>query len=85
MKNQENILKSFITRVNKLTVGRSTKDKFYGKVTLVKSADYSKGYNEYLGRSGYGTRKFSVSGSKMIANGKYTLGGLRAKLEAAIA
>ena len=81
---QEYILDSFMTRVNKLTVGRSTKDKFYGKVTCIKSADYSKGYCEALNRSGYGTRKFSVSGSKMIANGAYTLGGLRKKLTAAI-
>jgi hypothetical protein len=81
---QEYILDSFMTRVNKLTVGRSTKDKFYGKVTLIKAADYSKGYCDSLKRTGYGTRKFAVSGSKMIANGAYTLGGLRKKLTAAI-
>ena len=82
---QEKILASFISRVNKLTVGRSTSDKFYGTVTLVQSADYSRGRNDFLGRMGYGTRKFSVSGSKMISNGKYTLAGLRTKLQAAIA
>jgi hypothetical protein len=81
---QEYILKDFMTRVNKLTVGRSTKDKFYGKVTCIKSADYGKGFNCYLNRTGYGTRKFSVSGSKIISNGAYTLGGLRKKLTGAI-
>lgn len=81
---QEYILNSFMSRVNKLTVGRSTKDKFYGKVTLIKAADHSKGYCESLNRTGMGTRKFAVSGSKMIANGAYTLGGLRKKLTAAI-
>ena len=82
---QEYILDSFMSNVNKLTLGRSTKDKFYGKVTLIKSADHSRGKCEALNRTGYGTRKFSVSGSKMIHNGSYTLGGLRAKLTEAIA
>ena len=81
---QEYILKDFMTRVNKLSVGRSTKDKFYGKVTCIRSADYGRGYNCYLDRTGYGTRKFAVSGSKMISNGAYTLSGLRKKLTAAI-
>ena len=78
-------LNSFMSRVNKLTLGRSTKDKFYGKVTLIKSADHSRGKCEALNRTGMGTRKFSVSGSKMIRNGAYTLNGLRAKLTEAIA
>ena len=82
---QEYILNSFMSRVNKLTLGRSTKDKFYGKVTLIKSADHSRGKCEALNRTGYGTRKFSVSGSKMIKNGAYTLGGLHAKLTEEIA
>ena len=82
---QEYILDSFMSRVNKLSVGRSTKDKFYGKVTCIKPADYSKGFNTYLNRTGYGTRKFALAGSKMIANGSYTLSGLRKKLTAAIA
>lgn len=81
---QEYILDSFMSRVNKLTVGRSTKDKFYGKVTLIKSADNSRGKCEALNRTGYGTRKFSVSESKMIANGKYTLKGIRNALLNAI-
>lgn len=81
---QEYILDSFMTRVNKLTLGKSTKDKFYGRVTLIQNADHSRGYVEHLNRTGYGTRKFSVSGSKMIPNGKYTLGGLRNKLTEAI-
>lgn len=82
---KQKILKDFMARVNKLTVGRSTSDKYFGKVTLKKSADYTKGINKFLGRTGYGTRKFSVSGSRTIKNGSYTLTGLRAKLEAAIA
>jgi len=82
---QENILNSFLSRVNKLTVGRSTSDKFYGRVTLKSSADYSRGHNSYLGRFGYGTRKFTVAKSNMIPNGTYTLGKLRAKLQDAIA
>ena len=81
---QKSILNSFLTKVNKLTVGRRTKDKFYGTVTLRKAADYSKGHNSFLNRSGYGTRRFSVSGSKFIKNGSYTLGGLRKALTAAI-
>lgn len=81
---QEKILKSFMSNVNKLSVGRSTTDKYYGKVTLIKSADHSKAYNKYCNRTGYGTRKFSVARSMMIPNGCYTLGGLRSKLDSAI-
>jgi hypothetical protein len=73
-----------MSRVNKLTVGRSTKNKSVGKVTLIKAADYSKGKPNQFNRAGYGTRKFAVSESKMIANGAYTLGGLRKKLTTAI-
>lgn len=86
---QNKILKDFMSRVNKLTVGRSTSDKFYGKVTLRKAADRSK-FNARVNRygitsSGNGTRKFYLSGSKMINDGTYTLTGLRSKLTAAIA
>lgn len=85
---QNTILKDFMSRVNKLVVGKSTADKFYGKVTLKKAADHSK-FNPVINRTGItstgsGTRKFSVSGSRMIPNGSYTLTGLRAKLTSAI-
>lgn len=76
-----NKINEFMTRVNKLTLGRSTSDGQFGRVTLKKSADHSKGRNAFLGRTGYGTRKFAVSGSQMISNGSYTLSGLRAKLQ----
>lgn len=86
---QSKILKNFMTRVNKLVVGQSVSDKFYGKVTLRKAADQSK-FNARLNRrgitaKGHGTRKFYLSGSKMINDGTYTITGLRAKLTAAIA
>ena len=81
---QETILRGFMSNVNKLTPGRSCFDKFYGRVTCIRAADYSKGKNNFLGRSGYGTRKFSVSKSAFVKSGAYTLGGLRAKLQAAI-
>lgn len=79
-----NKINAFMTRVNKLTLGRSTSDGHFGRVTLKKSADMTKGlknYNAFLGRHGYGTRKFSVSGSQVINNGSYTLKSLRAKLQ----
>ena len=81
---QENSLRGFMSNVNKLTPGRSCSDKFYGRVTCIHAADYSKGKNSFLGRSGYGTRKFSVRNSAFVKSGSYTLGGLRAKLQAAI-
>lgn len=77
---KESIVKEFMNRCNKLVVGRSVSDEKFGKVTLIRAADHSKGWNEFLGRSGYGTRRFAVSGSKTVANGSYTLGGLRKKL-----
>lgn len=85
---QKQILKDFMSRVNKLTLGRTTYDKFYGKVKLIKSADHSK-FNPVCNRSGMtstgcGTRKFSVSNSHLIPNGSYTLTGLRSKLAEAI-
>lgn len=85
---QRSILNSFLTRCNKLTVGKSTKDKFYGRVTLRKSADLTK-YNSKINRygitaKGNGTRKFYVSGSKMINDGTYTLTGLRKALSEVI-
>lgn len=76
-----NKINAFMTRVNKLTLGRSTSDERFGRVTLKKSADMTKGYNAFLGRRGYGTRKFSVSGSQVIPNGSYSLSGLRTKLQ----
>jgi len=69
---QKQILDSFMSRVNKLSVGRTTKDKYYGTVRLVTPAICC-------------ARKFSVSGSRMIPNGAYTIGGLRKKLSEAIA
>lgn len=80
--------KKFMARVNKLTLGRSTTDRIYGSVTLIKSADHSK-FNSFYKRtgitaSGHGTRKFSVSNSHLIPNGSYTLTGLRSKLSEAI-
>lgn len=82
--NNKHIVKqydSFMTNVNKLSVGKSTYNPIFGRVTLIQPADYSKGTNMFLGRAGYGTRKFSVSKSTVISNGKYTLGGLRKKLK----
>lgn len=80
MSKNTNKINEFLTRVNKLTLGRSTADETFGSVTLKKSADYTRGHNAFLGRSGYGTRKFSVSKSQVIPSGSYTLAGLRAKL-----
>lgn len=71
---QNEIMKSFMSRVNKLTVGRSTYDKFFGTVTLKKAATETKN----------SSRKFSVSDSSMIRSGAYTLGGLRKALSKAI-
>lgn len=79
-----NALNTFMDRVNKLTVGRSTSDDKFGRVTLKKAADTKRGYNAFLKRNGYGTRKFAVTKSALIPNGSYTLGGLRKKLTAAV-
>lgn len=72
---QNEIMKSFMSRVNKLNRKQlTTSDKFFGTVKLVKSAS----------ESATGTRKFSVRNSCMIRNGSYTIGGLRNALTKAI-
>ena len=62
---------SFMTNVNKLG-GNSyvLKDEDLGTVRLVKAATSTT------------SRKFSVSGSKAIRNGAYSLGGMRAAYRA---
>lgn len=79
MEQQMEIMEKYMARVNKLVVGRSTTDKFFGKAELVKAAKPTKKIP-----SGYGTRKFKVTDSKNIADGTYTLGKLRAALAEAI-
>lgn len=76
---QSEILASYMARVNKLTLGKRTSDKFFGEAKLVKSARATK-----KSPTGYGTRKFKISGSKNIVDGTYTLGKLRAALVEAI-
>ena len=78
------ILRDFMTKVNKLSIGRSTQDKWFGRVTCKTYATEKGSYGQALNRKAYGTRKFSVAGSKCIANGKYTFARLRRKLEDAI-
>lgn len=70
---QNEIMTTFMARVNKLTVGRKTSDKFFGTVSLKKPAS----------ATASGSRKFSVK-SKMIKSGSYTLSGLRKALSTAI-
>lgn len=73
------ILSRFLKRVNRLSKGNpATSDELYGRVTFLANArrNAMKRIN--------GTRKFSVSKSKLIRNGAYTLPTLRAKLTAAI-
>ena len=74
MKNKISINKvnSFMTNVNKLG-GNSyvLKDEDLGTVRLIKRATSTS------------SRKFSVSGSKAIRNGAYSLGGMRAAYRAA--
>lgn len=65
-------LNAFMSRVNKLSVGRSTSDEIFGTVTL-KSAATCKS-----------ARKFAVSNSSVIHNGAYKLGGIRQALTNAI-
>ena len=74
-------LKDFMWRVNKLSVGRSTSDELFGRVTCKSYAVEKGSYGQHMNRSKYGTRKFTVSGSKLIANGKYTFKGLREKIQ----
>ena len=81
---QEYILKSFLSNVNKLTPGKSTFDKYFGRVTCIKEADHTRAYNKHINRTGYGTRKFSVAKSTLIPSGKYTLGTIRRELSDAI-
>ena len=73
MKNKISINKvnPFMTNVNKLG-GNSyvLKDEDLGTVRLIKRATSTS------------SRKFSVSGSKAIRNGAYTLGGMRAAYRA---
>jgi hypothetical protein len=73
MKNKISINKvnSFMTNVNKLG-GNSyvLKDEDLGTVRLIKRATSTS------------SRKFSVSGSKAIRNGAYSLGGMRAAYRA---
>lgn len=80
----ESNLKTFMSRVNKLVLGKSTSDEFYGRVTLVKPADRTKTVAAYRNRAGYGTRRFKLTDSKLIKNGRYTLRTLRAKLTKAV-
>lgn len=72
---QEEILAKFMARANKLVPGRAVSDKFFGRVELVKAAKATK-----KNPSGYGTRKFKLTGSKNASDGTYTLGSLREAL-----
>ena len=80
-KNIENKIKSFLSNVNKLQVGRTARSDEFADITCIEAAN-GKGYNKYLNREGYGTRKFSVKNSKLdnLKNGKYTLGGIRKRM-----
>ena len=66
---KQQFFKDFMANVNKLSVGRSTYDKYFGNVKLYKKA------------TGYGTRRFSVSDSLIMnAGGNYSLGTIRKQL-----
>ena len=78
--NTEYRLKSFLGNVNKLIPGKTAVSEDFGRVTCLKAADRSRNRNDRLHRSGYGTRLFSMSKSKHIPSGKYTLGKLRSRL-----
>ena len=69
-------VESFLKNVNKLDkfVHTQTHSEKFGTVKLVKSATESKN----------GKRMFSVKNSLAVKNGRYTLGGLRAKLMASV-
>lgn len=82
--NKQYALKSFISNVHKLTPGRSVTSDLFGRVTCISAADHSKGRVIALRRTGYGTRKFSLSKSPVAPSGKYTITKLVQKLEAAI-
>lgn len=66
------MIESFLSNVGKLDkfVHRQTHDEQFGTVRLVKAAYESK----------YGKRIYSVSKSKLIPSGSYTIGGLRKKM-----
>ena len=71
---KQQIVKNFMANVNKLSVGRSTYDKYFGKIKLYKKA------------TGYGTRRFSVSESTVLpSGGNYTLGSIRKVLSSWVA